>query len=127
MPQFDVYGPVTLPNKMKYYGGNDINGNDRRPWDMVTDACDLLDEEVDFSQYDSDGDGKVDNIFVFYAGFGEADGGGNDTVWPHSYDLSYAYPSKKFIYDDVQVDHYACSNEIDHQRSEEHTSELQSR
>ena len=70
---------------------------------------------MDFSQYDSDGDGKVDNIFVFYAGFGEADGGGNDTVWPHSYDLSYAYPSKKFIYDDVQVDHYACSNEIDHQ------------
>lgn len=115
MPQFDVYGPVTLPQKMKYYGGNDINKNDRRPWDMVTDACDLLDEEVDFSQYDSDGDGKVDNIFVFYAGFGEADGGGNDTVWPHSYDLSYAYPSKKFIYDDVQVDHYACSNEIDHQ------------
>ncbi len=114
MPHFDVYGPVTLPNKMKYYGGNDPYRNDRYPERMAIHACEILDETVDFSQYDTDGDGKIDNVFIFYAGLGEADGGGSDTVWPHSFDVSSA-TKKKYIFDGVQLDHYACSNEIDNQ------------
>lgn len=74
-PQFDLYGPVTLPNKMSYYGANSADGNDRRPAQMIADACRLLDDEVDFSLYDLDKDGSIDNVFVFYAGEGEAAGG----------------------------------------------------
>lgn len=112
-PDFDLYGPVTLPQKMNYYGRNDAYGNDMRPEEMVIDACDILDATVDFSQYDTDGDGKVDNIYIFYAGYGEADGGGSNTVWPHSWDLSSA-STKRYRYDGVIVDHYACSNEVDY-------------
>lgn len=112
-PEFDLYGPVTLPNEMSYYGKNDRWGNDANPEQMVIHACDILDETVDFSQYDTDGDGKVDNIYVFYAGYGEADGGGSNTVWPHSWDITSA-GSKRYRYDGVIIDHYACSNEVDH-------------
>lgn len=114
-PEFDVVGPVELPNRMAYYGGNDAWGNDRHPEEMVIDACNILDETLDFSQYDRDGDGFIDNIYLFYAGFGEADGGSANTVWPHSWDVAYGKPDQKYIYDGVQLNHYACSNETDFQ------------
>lgn len=110
-PQFDLYGPVKVSKNMSYYGGNDAYGNDKAPEEMVSEACTLLDAEVDFSQYDTDGDGFVDNVYVYYAGYGEADGGGNNTVWPHSYNLTYAGINCKL--DGVTVDRYACSNEVD--------------
>ncbi len=110
-PTFDVFGPVTLPHEMAHYGGNDFRGNDIAPYEMVIDACHLLDDQIDFSEYDRDGDGKVDNVYIFYAGLGEADYGGDDTVWPHSWDLRYAQAA--FTLDGVTIDHYACSNETD--------------
>lgn len=108
-PQFDLYGPVTLPNKRSYYGGNDFYGQDNHPEEMVIHAIKSLDSTVDFSQYDNDGDGLVDNVYVIYAGQGEASYGTSDTVWPHSWDLSSA--GSEFVVDGVTVSHYACSNE----------------
>ncbi len=79
---------------------------------MIIEACQILDEEIDFSEYDRNEDGYIDNIYVYYAGYGEADGGGAPTVWPHSYDLMYADPDTEYIFDGVQLNHYACSNEL---------------
>ena len=111
IPQFDVFGPVKLPNDTKYYGSNDRWGYDANPQQMAIHACNALDDEIDFSQYDADSDGNIDNIFFYYAGYGEADGGGANTIWPHSTRLSLVY-NTKFIYDGVQLDRYACSNEM---------------
>lgn len=108
-PEFDIYGPVTLPNTQAFYGKNDRYGNDENPHLMVTHAIDILDPYVDFSQYDTDGDGYVDNVYIFYAGQGEADMGGSNTVWPHSWELSETGTTKRV--DGVTVDRYACSNE----------------
>lgn len=109
-PVFDVYGPVTLSHNQAYYGGNDWYGNDQRPEQMVIEACNLLDDEIDFSEYDRDGDGYVDNIFIFYAGRGEASGGSANTVWPHAWNLASAGYSNE-VHDGVIVDRYGCSNE----------------
>ncbi|HQB24094.1 MAG TPA: immune inhibitor A, partial [Bacteroidales bacterium] len=71
-PQFDVVGPVTLSRAASYYGANDENGNNiyERARDMVEEAVNLAkrDFHVDFSVYDNDGDGYIDNVFVFFAG-----------------------------------------------------------
>ncbi len=109
-PQFDVYGPVTLPNKMAYYGANSADGNDRRPAQMIADACSLLNDEIDFSLYDLDKDGSIDNVFVFYAGEGEAAGGAPETIWPHSWYVT-AGMVRDQIFDGVLLDRYACSCE----------------
>ena len=110
-PQFDVYGPVKLPYHMSYYGGNDETGNDARPYEMVPHAVELLKDQIDFSIYDTDDDGEVDNIYFFYAGYGEADGGPANSIWPHSWN----------IHDDLGMDiymngklinHYATNNEL---------------
>ncbi len=109
-PEFDVFGPVTLSQPMKYYGGNDSYGNDMRPAEMVKEACELLNDQVDFSEYDRDVDGIVDNVFVFYAGRGEASGGSASSVWPHSWNMTAAgYPALYF--DGVRVHTYGCTNE----------------
>jgi len=116
-PEFDVYGPVTLSQNRSYYGGNNnsVDGADKNPGAMVKEACDALDATVDFSEYDRNGDGLVDNIFIFYAGRGEASGGGSDTVWPHSWNMEAAgFPNLR--YDGVQVYTYGCSNEWENGR-----------
>ena len=109
-PTFDVFGPVALPHNYKYYGENDQFGSDKRAEQMVIDACNMLDSIVDFSHYDLDEDGKVDNIFIIYAGRGEANGGNSNTVWPHQWDLSSA--RKTLELDGVNIDHYGCANEL---------------
>ncbi len=108
-PVFDVIGPVKLPNIRSYYGGNDANGTDRNPWDMVVHSMKQLDDTVDFSIYDMDGDGYLDNVFVIYAGQGEASSGIAETVWPHSSKLESI--RKSFYVDGLKVDSYGCSNE----------------
>lgn len=111
LPDFDVYGPVELPNNRSFYGGNDAYGNDKNPHMMVVHACQILDDEIDFSQYDRDGDGIIDNIFLFYAGIGEHDSNETNAIWPHSWDMESAMPSDEFIFDGVKLMYYACSCE----------------
>lgn len=112
IPSFDLYGPVTLSHNMSYYGGNGWGGNDEHPEMMVKEACMALDDVIDFNDYDRNNDGYVDNVYIFYAGYGEADGGGANTVWPHSWNLSSAGTS--LTLDGVKIDRYGCSNETDH-------------
>ena len=108
-PIFDVFGPVKMSKKQSYYGANDAQGNDKHPEEAVADGCRMLDDEVDFSLYDNDGDGKVDLVFMYYAGYGEADGGTSNTIWPHQWELTYS--GINLSLDGVQIDSYACSNE----------------
>ena len=113
-PQFDIVGPITVSNKFSYYGQNNSAGQDKQAEKMIDEACKLADTEcnVDFSQYDNDGDGYVDFVFVIYAGYGEADGGGENTIWPHAWNL-YQAAGRMCKVDDKIVDLYACGNELD--------------
>ena len=111
-PLFDVYGPVTLENEMAHYGGNDENGYDLSAEYALVEGCELLDEQtdIDFSQYDSDNDGKVDLVFMYFAGYGEADSDVEDAIWPHQWELTNA--GIELTLDGKKVDSYACSNEL---------------
>lgn len=109
-PEFDVYGPVELTHEYSYYGRNTLSGEDALAHEMIIEACLLLDEEVDFADYDRDNDSNIDMVYVIYAGYGEADGGGSDTIWPHSWQMSEIIWQKPLI-DDVFLETYACSNE----------------
>ena len=112
-PEFDVFGPVLLPENQAYYGSNTGGYNDAYAWKMITTAAQYLDDEIDFSEYDRDNDGYVDNVYVFYAGEGESGGGGYETVWPHSARISTFDKQNQYILDGKILDRYACSNEMD--------------
>ena len=111
IPSFDVYGPVKLSETIEFYGENDRWGDDTNPMLMVIEACRLLDNQIDFTEYDRNKDGIIDNVFIYYAGYGENDGGGAKTIWPHSSKLSLLYKEKIYL-DGVQLDRYACTNEL---------------
>ncbi|MEE0520902.1 MAG: M6 family metalloprotease domain-containing protein [Bacteroidaceae bacterium] len=116
-PEFDIVGPVRLSKTMAYYGKNRSGGSDAHPGEMVAEACRLAENLADFSQYDWDGDGYVDQVYVIYAGYNEAEHGGDNTIWPHSFDL---YSSKQYYsdgpgiitIDGVKINQYACSSEL---------------
>lgn len=108
-PQFEVYGPVTMSHDYAYYGST--SSSDANATRMVVEAAQALDVQIDFSRYDLDGDGYVDNIYFYYAGLGQADGGDSNTIWPHSWDLESN--SIELTLDGVTVNSYACSPELD--------------
>lgn len=112
-PQLDVVGPVTVSKASTYYGGNNSAGSDKYPEVMIKEACELVNDSVDYSLYDNDNDGYVDFVYVIYAGYGEADGGGDDTIWPHAWYL-YSAAGRKCEVDGKKIDLYACGNELDY-------------
>lgn len=108
---FDVVGPVTLSKGYAAYGANDDSGRDQADlvYPMISEAVTLAKGEVkDWKQYDWDGDGFVEEVFVLYAGHGQAtypsDG---NLVWPHK---SAIDPLE--VADGVKVSVYACSCEL---------------
>lgn len=106
-PQFDVYGPVTVSQVESYYAGASGQANVAT---MVYEAVRKLDDEIDYSQYDTDGDGQVDNIYFFYAGKGQADTGTSGLIWPHNAWVSLS--NFNIVRDGVTIDRYACSSEL---------------
>ncbi len=110
-PQFDVYGPITLPHTRSYYAEQ---GN-AKAWEMARDAAKIIDtmHNVDFSVYDNDNDGVIDLVHIIYAGIGA-----NSTnqieqqVWPHMY-----YFMNQTTLDGKRFHRYACSSELTLQMS----------
>lgn len=107
---FDVAGPVKLSKSYRYYGRN-VDGSDEHPDEMVREACLAVDSVVDFSNYDWDGDGVAEEVFVLYAGHGENDTRNASLIWPHMYSLSN-YQAGALTLDNVTIDTYACTSEL---------------
>ena len=79
-PQFDVAGPYRLANPSLYYGA----GSDNTAA-LVKDACTAaVNAGVDLAQYDADGDGNVDLVYIIYAGYAASMSGNSDDIWPKS-------------------------------------------
>ena len=108
---FDVVGPVKLKHPYKYYGERTARQNDANATQMIVDACNAIKDKVDFGDYDWDGDGEVEQVYVIYAGEGEASGGDANTIWPHKYSLTDA-GLHALTFNGKTVNTYACSNEI---------------
>ena len=116
VPEFDVYGPYRLDSVMSYYGQNDRSGLDMHPDQMVVDAVAKLASDslvdINFADYDTDNDGYMDNLFVYYAGYGENEGAPENSVWPHAWEVYEEYVKGQLVYDGKQIKGYACTSEL---------------
>ncbi len=88
--QYDVFGVYTLSHKMEYYGANQTNNygittnHNIHARELVTEAVQLaIENGVNFSKYDNNNDGYIDNVSIIVAGYNEAEGGIEHTIWPH--------------------------------------------
>ncbi|MCC8113186.1 MAG: M6 family metalloprotease domain-containing protein [Bacteroidales bacterium] len=116
-PIFDFYGLVTLENGYSYYGKNNSSGADSNSSGMVIDGYTAMQDEIDFSLYDSDGDGYVDDVIVVYAGDWEYNAG-SDHVLPKSYTIQYdkyndsQYNQHGLQLGDYYINSYTVINEL---------------
>jgi M6 family metalloprotease-like protein len=56
---------------------------------LVQDIMEVLKtRDIDWSLYDWNGDGFVNQLLIIYAGKGQNAGGGDDTIWPHQWWIS---------------------------------------
>lgn len=108
-PEFVVIGPYTASKNFSYYGQNDsYTGQDMHMTELFAEIVRKADQDIDFSQYDVDNNGVVDNLFFYYAGHNEAEGGPSESIWPHQYSLYYENVSV----DGKKVLDYACTSEL---------------
>ena len=107
--EFDVVGPFTAPDSSAYYGENTKSVSARLP-ELVYQGCLMADSLVNFADYDWNGDGEVEQVFIVYAGYSEASSGNPDDIWPHKWNISYYGLS--LILDGVEICQYACANEL---------------
>lgn len=103
-PTFDVVGPVDINYNSTYCRGGNNMGY------ILNSIINTIDGSVDFSKYDSDGDGVVDMVYFIFAGYPSSNMGNNSNyLWPHASDLGYYIGNKK---DGKYLGRYACSTEL---------------
>lgn len=109
--RFEVSDIVTLPGKRSEYGANLSDGQDKDPTRMVIEACQKADDMIDFTLYDDNNDGEIDNVFIFFAGGDEAEGAGEDCIWSHSWYVSDG-AGQNVVLDGKMLNRYACCSEL---------------
>ena len=141
-PQFDVVGPVTMSQNSAYYG-KDLSKTDYRFKQMISEACTLIAQgnvdtqvtqgnvdtqvtqgnagsNINFADYDSDGDGYVDLVYIIYAGYSQSWGdNSDDCLWPKSgtatfykYDANGKQTSQILKFDGKHISRYGINNEL---------------
>ena len=102
---FDVVGPVKVSKNSAYYSGS---SGYQRCSEMVREALTEVNSIVDFTLYDWDGDGEVNQVGFICAGHGPSNGG---TIWAHKFSLTDA-GSQKLSLDGMDLNTYCVVNEL---------------
>lgn len=107
---FDVMGPYTTGGSLASYGAQDGNSHDANPTAMVMEAIDQAAKEVDFSKYDWNNDGEVDQVFIICAGYDQAEGADPDYIWPHEWSLGAQGIERR--YNGKKINTYGVATEL---------------
>ena len=100
-PPFDVYGPYSTTYKSTQCNHYSTS--------IFKQALKDANNEVDYTQYDNNNDGRVDMVYFLVAGYSSSYGGNNSGyLWPHASNLYYSYLSL----DGKWIDRYASSTEL---------------
>jgi M6 family metalloprotease-like protein len=100
---------VTAAQPSSYYANNNPSAGTHER-EMISAAVDAAEAGgVDFSQYDNDGDGEVDGLFIVHAGPGAEEGSQNQYIWSHQTTLGGSYAR---TYDGTAINAYIIMPEL---------------
>lgn len=91
----DIYGWYMMDNTYDYYvdgqrGFGDLPHNAQR---LARDAVTLADPDIDYSQYDRDGDNYVDALILVHSGPGYEETGDVNDIHSHKWSMDSVYHS----------------------------------
>lgn len=106
-----VFGWIDVPNTEAYYANG--QSGDSTLWEALRHALDVVDQTVNFNDFDTDNDGNIDAIAFIHSGYG-AEWGGTDQygastpnrIWSHRWAIQQPAWSSN---DGVQVSDYHIS------------------
>lgn len=103
----DIIGPFRSSHDMKYYGKNiGSEGRDQNTFKLFEEALTYAKETINLSDYDSNGDGYIDNFHIIFAGYGEEAGARSDAIWSHE----MTFPAVEV--GELKIDRYSCAPEL---------------
>ena len=100
----DVVGVFTAQHNLAYYGNN----KDGNPRSLAREALAAAAQQVNLSDYDTDGDGFIDGLHIVFAGYGEEAGGGDDCIWSHEATTSGIFATQG----NIKMNAYSCTPEL---------------
>jgi immune inhibitor A len=82
-------GWYRAPQPYSYYTNNDFGwgGYPQNSQKLTEDIVDLATPHVNFADYDNDGDGIVDALFIIHAGTGGETTGNPQDIWSHAWGI----------------------------------------
>lgn len=108
--EFDIYGPVQVSSKAQPY--EDPKPDDktrnygREPIKEATNLILEANPDVDYSQYDWDGDGRIEQVIYVYAGYSGNTGSAYGYIWPNTASFSTITTP-----DGMKISNYTASGE----------------
>jgi len=106
----DIYGWYATTMDHTYYSWSH-NDHWARARELANNMIAMADVDIDYSQYDNDGDGYVDQVIIVHAGHGAAEEGNEEYIWPHYFCLS-----SPVTRDGVQIQDYTMQEELHYNR-----------
>lgn len=108
-PPFDVYGPY----RATYGTSGNVQARAAQCQSLSTtifsNALKKANDDIDFTKYDNNGDGRIDMVYFLVAGYSSSYSGNNSGyLWPHASNLSWTY----YSFDGKWIDRYASSTEL---------------
>ena len=103
---FDLFY-TTVDSMMKYHSTYIDDENSKY---LVQDVVKALEGKIsDWSQYDWDGDGYVDQLLIIYSGMGQNNGGSDSTIWAHQWWMSEHENSSAIKVDSIGNEYFIDS------------------
>ena len=117
---FDVVGPYSTTYDLEHYGAPVMEDGEEKERDRnarlaMKEAVEhaISEPTLDFSDYDWDNNGVVDQVFIIFAGYSQAQGADANSIWPHESQLSgYNLAGKDKNGNSVAISTYGCASEL---------------
>jgi len=101
-----LVGIYTAPQSESYYAGNGGSQNCQQLASWVAQQV-AAEPTINFADYDSNNDGKVDGFHFIFAGRGQEAGGGSTTIWSHKWQFN-----PPVTQNGKSISIYSCSPEL---------------
>ena len=107
--EFPIAAQISLDTTIATYGAHSATFNDSDITGLLLDACAAAQAQgTDFSQFDPDNNGTIENIAIIYAGYSESEGAAADAIWAHQKSLH----DEDIAIDGMKVLSYTCTPEL---------------